>query len=332
MVGTSLTAVQVGLGPIGQRIVRSARNRGIEFVGAVDVDPDKVGRSLADVASLDGDPDATVTDDVDAALAADPDVAFHSTVSSAAAARPQIEPVLEAGVDAVTTCEELVYPWRDHAETATHLDGTARDHGATCLGTGVNPGFVMDALPAVLSTPMESVESVRVERVQDAGSRREPLQRKVGAGTDVDRFEDEVAAEAGHVGLPESAALLSTALGWELTEFAESVEPVVAEERLETDHLTVQAGEVAGIHQVGHGQVGGTERLTLDLRMAVGLEARDVVVLEGEPGVSVTVEGGYHGDVATSAVVANCVPAVREADAGLATMLDLRLPSFADSA
>jgi len=209
-------AVQIGVGPIGERIVGSALNRGVEFVGAVDVDPSKVGRSLADVAGLDREQGVTVTDDVDEALATDPDVAFHSTVSEARAARPQLEPVVGAGVDVVTTCEELVYPWRDHAETASALDETARAHGATCLGTGINPGFAMDAMPAVLSTPMETVESVTVERVQNAGQRRKPLQEKVGAGVSVETFETEIAAEAGHIGSTESVAMLADALDFDL--------------------------------------------------------------------------------------------------------------------
>ncbi|PSP84844.1 dihydrodipicolinate reductase [Halobacteriales archaeon QS_1_68_17] len=332
MADESLTAVQFGVGPIGARVARSARARGVSFVGAVDVDPGKVGRDLADVADLDGETGATVTDDPAAALAADPDVVFHATVSAAETARPQLETILEAGANVITTCEELVYPWRDHAETAGALDAVARENGVTCLGTGVNPGFVMDALPAVLSTPMERVERIGVERVQDAGSRREPLQRKVGAGTDPDRFDAEVAAGAGHVGSPESAAMLAAAVGWDLDGIAETVEPVIADERVETDHLVVEAGDVAGVHQRTRGTVDGDERVTLDLRMAVGLDSRDAVDFTGDPDVSVTVDGGYHGDVATAAVVANRAPAVAAADPGLATMLDLPLPSFVRSA
>jgi 4-hydroxy-tetrahydrodipicolinate reductase len=325
---SSLTAVQFGVGPIGARIAQSALNRGVEFVGAVDIDPEKVGEDLGEVAGLGEETGAIVTDDAEEALAEDPDVVFHSTVSSADAARGQLETILESGANVVSTCEELVYPWRDHAETAEALDDVAREHGVSCLGTGINPGFVMDAMPAVLSTPMESVESVRVERVQDAGTRREPLQRKVGAGTDVDRFEEEVAAEAGHVGSPESTAMLAAGLDWDVDEITETIEPVVADETIETEFLTVEEGEVAGVHHVARGYVDGEELLTLDLKMAVGLDARDTADFEGSPDVSVTVEGGYHGDVATSAVVANCAPRVVDADAGLLTMLDLPLPSF----
>jgi 4-hydroxy-tetrahydrodipicolinate reductase len=331
MSSNSLTAIQYGVGPIGARIAHSAHDRGVGFVGGVDIDPEKVGSDIGTVAGLGEEVGATVTDDVAEALAADPDVAFHSTVSDASIAADQIAPLLERGVDVITTCEELVYPWHDHREAAETLDDAGCEGGATCLGTGINPGFVMDAMPAVLSTPMETVDSVRVERVQDAGARREPLQRKVGAGTDPEVFAEEVAAEAGHVGSPESTAMLASGLGWELDRITETIDPVVADERVETEYLTVEEGDVAGVHQVARGFADGEERVTLDLKMAVGLDARDTVDFEGSPDVTVTVEGGYHGDVATSAVVANCVPRVVEADPGLATMLDLSLPSVTQS-
>lgn len=328
---SQLTAVQYGVGPIGARIVRAARRRGVQFVGAIDIDPGKVGRDLGDVCDLGEAVGATITDDVGDALATDPDIVFHSTVSDASTASAQLEEVLAAGYDVVTTCEELAYPWRDHPEAAAALEEAATERGVTCLGTGVNPGFAMDAMPAVLSTPMESVNSVRVERVQNAGDRREPLQRKVGAGTTVEEFETEIATEAGHVGSAESAAMLGAALGWELEEITETIDPVVAAERHETDCLTVEPGEVAGVHQVTHGYVDGEPRVTLDLKMAVGLDARDTVDFESNPDVTIDVEGGYHGDVATSAVVANAASQVVKAAPGLATMIDLPMTSFVRS-
>jgi 4-hydroxy-tetrahydrodipicolinate reductase len=329
-----ITAVQYGVGPIGARIVETAHARGVEFVGAIDVDPGKVGADLGEVAGrhaeVDGELGAVVTDDPDEALAAAPDVVYHSTASSLAAVGPQLERAIEAGADVVSTTEELSYPWRAASEAARVLDGRATEAGVTVLGTGINPGFAMDAFPAAVTTPCRSVGAVRVERVQDAAQRREPLQRKIGAGTDRATFEAEVAAEAGHVGLRESVAMLAAALGWELETVRESVEPVIADERVESPHLAVDAGEVAGVHQVGVGVVDGEERLELDLRMYLGApEPRDRVEITGQPDLSVVVEGGFHGDVATPAVVANVTPRVRAADPGLATMLDLDLPSFA---
>lgn len=324
----SPTAVQYGVGPIGRRVVDVAVAHGYEFVGAVDIDPAKAGNDLGDVAGLDQALGVDVTDDPDVALTADPDVVFHSTVSSVADAAPQLEASLAVGADVISTCEELAYPHWNNADVADDLAATAREHGATVLGTGINPGFAMDAMPAVLTTPCRGVERVRVERVQDAAQRRGPLQEKVGAGRSPDQFEREVAASAGHVGLPESVAMLVDALGWALEDVEEDIEPVVSDERVASDHVTVEPGEVAGISQTGRGIVDGEPRLELSLQMYLGApEPRDEVVIEGTPSVEYRVDGGLHGDVTTPAVVVNAARRVHEAAPGLATMLDLPLTS-----
>lgn len=324
----AITAVQYGVGPIGSRIVRAAADRGIEFVGAIDIDPDKVGADLGDVVDL--DPlGVTITDDADVLTDRSPDVVFHATHSSLSVVRPQLEAAMAAGADVVSTTESLSYPWWNHGDEATALDEAAREHGATCVGTGINPGFVMDTLPAFLSTPCQSVEAVRVERVQDAGTRRLPLQEKIGAGTTVEEFESEIAEEAGHVGLPESTAMLADALGWTLDGIDETIEPVVAERAVDADVGRIAEGDVAGLGQVARGYVEDRAVVELDLRMYVGAEnPRDRVSFTGVPDVDVTVDGGYHGDVATGAVVTNVVPRVLDADAGVKTMLDLAVPSF----
>lgn len=324
-----ITAVQYGVGPIGSRLVRAAVGRGIDYVGAVDIDPVEVGHDLGAVAAVGRTLGVDVTDDPDEALEAAPDVVFHTTVSALEDAAPQLESVLCAGANVVSTSEELAYPWRTQPELAGELDALAREAGVSCLGAGVNPGFVMDALPVFLSTPMDSVESVRVERVQDAAQRRGPLQEKVGAGLTVDRFESEVVEGAGHVGSPESVGMIADALCWELTTVEETLEPVVAERPVQTDHVTVEPGEVAGIKQVARGVADDEERIRLDLRMYVGAdEPHDTVSFDGHPAVEVTVDGGYHGDIATTAVIRNVAPRVIEARPGLLSMLDLQLPRY----
>lgn len=330
MTEETLTAVQYGIGPIGSRIAAAAHETGFEFVGAVDIDPEKVGKSLGAVAGFEGST-VEVTDDSTAALAAEPDVVFHSTVSSVEAAMGQLKEAMAAGANIVSTTEQLAYPQWSEPGLAEELDEAAKEHGVTVLGAGINPGFVMDAMPAFLSTPMERVDSVTVNRVQDAGQRREPLQEKVGAGVSIETFEDEIATEAGHVGSTESVAMLADALDLSIDEIDESIEPVVAEERVETEYTVVEPGDVAGIKQVAHGFADGESIITLDLQMYVGAdEPRDEILFDSDPSVSVTVEGGYHGDISTSAVVTNVAPSVVAAEPGLVSMADL-VPTFTRS-
>ena len=327
----TITAVQYGIGPIGARIVELAASRGIEFVGAIDIDPEKVGEDLGDVAGLEESLGVTVTDDPQAALETAPDVVFHSTLSDVGAIVGQLEESVAAGADVVSTTEELAYPWLANPDAAQEIDEIATTHGQTVLGTGINPGFAMDTLPAVLTAPCQHVESIQVNRVQDAGQRRKPLQEKVGAGLDVDRWNAEIAAEAGHVGTPESIAMIAGALDWELDEIEETLEPVVAEELSESEYFTVEPGDAAGVHQVGVGYVDGEAVIELDLKMYVGAEdPRDEVFITGTPDLEVTAAGGFHGDITTPAVVVNSVPRVAAGDPGLATMIDLATPRYSD--
>ena len=329
----TVTAVQYGVGPIGKRIVQVAHDRDIEFVGAIDIDPEKVGTDLGTVAELGTELGVEITDDPDAALSASPDVVFHSTISDVTAIDAQIEAAVSAGADVISTTEELSYPWYHNPTAATELDEIASSHGQTVLGTGINPGFAMDTLPAVLTTPCQAVDSISVTRVQNASQRRKPLQEKVGAGLSEQRWNEEIAPEAGHVGLPESIAMLAGALDWNLTGIEETIEPVIAETRTESEYFTAEAGDVAGIHQVGTGFVEGEPAIELDLSMYLGAEhPRDQIEITGTPDLSVTVDGGFHGDVTTPAVVVNSVPRVREGAPGLATMIDLATPRFPEKA
>ncbi|MFW5921848.1 MAG: hypothetical protein ACOCRC_00935 [Halodesulfurarchaeum sp.] len=323
------TAVQYGVGPIGKRIVQVAHRKGIEFVDAIDIDPEKVGEDLGTVADLDTELGVTVTDDPESALSAAPDVVFHSTISDVTAIDSQIEAAVAAGADVVSTTEELSYPWYHNPEAATELDEIATTHGQTVLGTGINPGFAMDTLPAVLTTPCQQVDAISVTRVQNASQRRKPLQEKVGAGLSEKRWNAEIAPEAGHVGLPESIAMLAAALDWDLEAVEETIEPVVADTPTESDYFAAEPGDVAGIHQVGTGIVDGEARIELDLSMYLGAEhPRDQISITGRPDLDVTVEGGFHGDVTTPAVVVNSVPRVMGGDPGLATMIDLATPRY----
>lgn len=325
-----LKAVQYGCGPIGSRIVQVAVDRGMSFVGAIDIDPAKVGVDLGTVVGLDRELGVTVSDDADDALAREPDVVFHSTASSLDVVRPQLEAAMAAGADVVSTTEELSYPWRRNPETATAIDEAAKKHGRSCLGTGINPGFAMDTMAAVLSTPCQRVDSIRVERVQDAATRRKPLQEKIGAGVDLDTFKSDVASEAGHVGLPESVGLLADALGWDVATVTEEIEPAVAEETVRSDYFTVDPGEVLGIHQVAEGTLAdGTAVIELDLSMYLGASnPADTVEIAGEPDLQVVVDGGMHGDVTTPAVILNVVPRVRDGPPGLLTMADIETPAY----
>ncbi len=326
-----IRVVCYGLGPIGLGIARLAASRpGLQIVGAVDIDPAKVGQNLGQLVSND-QVDALVSDDAAATLEQlKPDVVLHATGSSLAGVRPQLEQIASAGANIVSTCEELSFPWSAQPRMAAELDAIARRAGVTMLGTGINPGYAMDALPLTLTAPCVAVRSVRVLRVVDAVKRRGPLQRKVGAGLTQEAFAARVAdGSVRHVGLPESLHMLATGLGWQLERTEDLIEAVLAEKPITTDVVSVQAGQVAGVRQVARGFVGGREVITLELRMYVGAsDPQDTITIDGDPPVHMTIAGGLHGDLATAAVIVNAVPSVLHAQPGLASMRDIPMVHF----
>jgi 4-hydroxy-tetrahydrodipicolinate reductase len=322
----TIRVLQVGLGPIGLAVARQlAERHGFELVGAVDLDPARLGQDLGTLLGR-ATRGAAVTGDLDRALGdLSPDAAVVSTSSALATVAPTLESCLAAGAAVVSTTEELAFPWRERPELAQRLDGAARRAGRALLGTGVNPGFAMDALPLFLTAPCERVDAVTVRRVQDAARRRLPFQKKIGVGLTPEEFARRAAAgEIRHVGLAESMGMLAGALGWRLDEISDAMEPRVAERAVASSELQVEAGQVCGATQIGTGSEAGRMRVRLEFHAWVGAPGSyDEVEIEGSPSLRSRIEGGIPGDLATASIVVNAVPRVVAAPPGLITMRDL---------
>ncbi len=312
-------------------VVKFALHRSdIEISSAIDINRSKVGRDLGDVAMLGEKVGIIVRDDAEAVLKeAKPDVAILTTSSSLSGVFHQIEQCVKAGANVVSTAEELAYPYRTQPELAGKIDKLAKEYKVTVLGTGVNPGFLMDTWPLFMTGVCQKVSHVKAVRVQDASSRRGPFQKKIGAGCTIEEFNRLIAAGTlRHVGLPESIAMIASGLGWELDEVTESIEPVIAKVQVRTDFVTVEPGQAAGIRQVGRGIRASQELVRLEFEASVGaLDSYDAIYITGTPNIEATIKGGVHGDVATAAMVVNSVRRVIGAPPGLATMKDLPIVS-----
>ncbi|MGH9320268.1 MAG: dihydrodipicolinate reductase, partial [Vicinamibacteria bacterium] len=217
-----------------------------------------------------------------------------------------------------------------YAAQSKDLDRQAKTAGVAVLGTGVNPGFVMDTMALAATAPCLELDSVRIERVVNAATRRLNLQRKVGAGMTTAQFRKGVKNnELGHVGLLESTHLVAEALGFNLVRVDEKITPVLAKTRVKTPHLTVTAGQVAGIHHVCRGFTDAREVVSLDLQMYVGAKKPfDRITVKGRPEVTLLFENGVAGDEATIAMLVAMVPAMPKLEPGLRTMADCPVPHF----
>ncbi len=329
---TPIRVLHYGLGPIGIAVARQVAARpGFKIVGGVDIDPAKVGRDVGDVIGANRRLGVKVSADPAKALkAARPDIAVLCTSSSIKAAFPQIEAIVKAKVPIVSTAEELTYPGYTHVRRAKQIDAMARKARVAVLATGVNPGFVMDALPIALSAVCERVDRVVVTRVQDARLRRLPFQQKVGAGLTTEQFQKKVeAGSVRHVGLTESIAMIADTLGWTLERITDDIQPKLAAVTVSSEFLAVDPGYVCGIIQEGVGYRKGEAAIRLLFEAYLGApDSYDSVEIDGSPRIAMKIAGGIHGDVATASIVVNSIPKVIEARPGLHTMRDMPLPSF----
>jgi len=319
-----IRVIQFGLGAIGRATAKLILGKSsLQLVGAVD--PQYVGRDLGDLLELGRKLHLPVTPQLPNIPA---DAVFHCAGSSFAGCFEQFASFAKAGLHCVTSSEEALFPAYRHKDLAAKLDKLCAAHRVGFLGTGVNPGFVMDTLALITTAACQNVESVHVTRVVDAGTRREALQRKIGAGLTEDEFH-RLAQEQKirHVGLSESLVLIADGLRWNLDHVDETIAPVLAPKTIQTQYLTVKAGQPAGVRQVARGFWKRRELITLDLQMYVGApNPRDEIVLQSVPSLRVVVEGGTAGDLATPAMLVNCLPRLMEAKPGLHTMTSLALP------
>jgi 4-hydroxy-tetrahydrodipicolinate reductase len=327
-----IKVLHVGLGPIGAGIVRQVASRkGFTIVGAVDIDPNKAGKDLGEVCHVGRKLRVPVTTDIVKTIkATKPDVAVMCTSSSLRKVLPEFEAVLKLKVPIVSTTEELAYPVKSNAAIAKKIDAMAKRARVAVLGTGVNPGFTMDALPIALTGVCERVDKIDVARVQDARIRRLPFQQKIGAGLTREQFMEKVkAGTVRHVGLAESISMIADAIGWKLDKVTDEIQPKMADTRVSSEFLTVEAGLVCGIVQDGIGYRKGEPVIRLHMEAYLGApESFDAVRITGNPPLSMQLAGGVHGDVATASIVVNSIPKIIAAQPGLRTMRDMVLPGY----
>jgi hypothetical protein len=323
-------AVSFGLGPIGLAAARLALQKtSVQLVGAIDIDPTKVGKDLADLLELEHATGVVVESEAEEVLRRlQPDVLLHCTSSFMPAVKDQLLLAARCGVDVVSSTEELLVPELQHPTLARELDAAARAAGVSILGTGVNPGYAMDFIAVVASAVAFDVQAVKCIRVVDAATRRLPLQKKVGAGLTKSEFQQQLATgKFGHIGMRESVALLARALDFKVDRIDQTVEPMLAAEDLKTQFLIVKEGQVAGIRNHGYGYIGKRAVVHLDLSMYVGApEPRDEVLLESTPPIHLKFVDGIAGDQATAAILVNNLHGVVAAAPGLRSVLDVAPP------
>jgi len=312
-----------GLGEIGRLLGKVGVERGHEIVGAMDIDPKLIGEDIGDIIGVDKI-GVKVTSNVEEALR-EAEVVLHATSSYLPKVFPQIEAAIKLGKSIVSTCETLSYPFHRYPVLARRLDELAKTHGSTVIGTGINPGFLLDTLASVLAASIPIVRSIKAKRSLNAATRRKAFQRKIGVGMNPKDYEEKLKSGeyTGHVGYAESVYLIAEAAGLSLTRVVEDQKPVVAEESVESAGVTVEKGLVRGIRGYGAGYVDEQEKIRIEFEAVVGAEEYEEIVVEGEEYSVTWRSSGTPGDLGTAAVVVSVAEKIESMPYGLLTMADL---------
>ena len=324
-----LRIIHLGLGEIGKGTINALLDQGsaLKLVAVVDTHPALAGRPIREVLGHSRVPDLRINPSLSDALRTRPDVATLTTGSRTVDVRPTLEQLVRAGVHVVSTCEELSYPALRARRIADQIDRLARKHRVAILGTGVNPGFAMDAFALACTAACARVRGIRVVRSLDARLRRMQLQKKVGAGMTLAAVRKLIQQNAiGHVGLGESVAMIAEGLGWKLKSIEEKFTPVIATRPVRSDFFKVQTGQVRGMRMAATGIVRGKPLIYLDLTMALGAETFDEVQIDvPPPAIPLTIRttSGFPGDTATTAILINCARLAPHLEPGVRTMLDV---------
>jgi len=322
-----IRVIQYGVGSVGSAVVRLMLTKPqVQVVGAVETDEAKIGRDLGRVAALQRDTGITVSRTLASALAMSAaDAVILSTYATLPEVMDQLSECIRAGLPVISTCEELAYPYRRYPELAAELNKLAQEHGVPIVGVQVNPGFAMDKLVLTFATACHDVSRVRVRRVVDASRRRLILQRRAGAGLSPAAFQEQLENDKiGVRGLEMSVAMLADSLGIAIDNIDETIEPLLATEKVYSQFIEVAPGQVKGVRQIARGTLSSAEVVRLDFEMFFGAQQSvDEMWISGKPDLHVVVPGGIHGDLATSAIVVNCLPAILRAEPGLRTARDL---------
>lgn len=326
-----------GFGAMGSGIAKVLlRKKGVDIVGVCDIHPERVNRSIYDILGVEknGRPDVVVCSEIEKVVHdANCDICVLATDSFTRKAFDKIKYVVGQKVNVISTAEEMSYPKAQEPELAAEIDRLAKANGVSVLGTGINPGLMMDLLAICLTGCMTDVESVTCRRVNSLSPFGPAVMEEQGVGLTVDAFNKGVAdgTLAGHVGFAESVGMIAEALGWKVDKFKQQMKPIVTSVDRKSPYGFAAAGDVAGVNMTGQGYVDGEVKIDMIHPQQIepemeGTHTGDYIVLKGTPEVNMAINPEVDGGIGTIAMVVNMIPHVINARPGLKTMLDLPVP------
>lgn len=326
-----------GFGAMGSGMAKMLLNKkGVDIVGVCDRHETRVGKSMFEVLGLEkGDrPEVIIKDKIEEVVYTGvADVVLCATDSFTRNAFPRLKYCLEQKINVISTAEEMAYPQAQEPDLAIELDKIARENGVSILGTGINPGLIMDLLVVILTGCMTDLSHVEAKRVNSLSPFGHTVMEEQGVGITMDEFNKgvEEGTLAGHVGFEESIAMIADAVGWKVDKVVTQMKPIQTDVDRKSPHGFAAAGNVAGVNMTGQGYVGGQPIIDMIHPQQiepeqVGVQTGDYITLKGTPEVNMAITPEVEGGLGTIAMCVNMIPQIINAEPGLKTMLDLPVP------
>jgi 4-hydroxy-tetrahydrodipicolinate reductase len=326
----------LGTGQMGAGIARLVlKKQGLELVGAFARRAERSGTDLGQAIGLERDLGIVIHNDLEEVVTrCQPHIAIQATCSTVEDAFGEISTLLERGVRVISIAEQMAWPAAASAGLAGKLRQLAIDHQAAVLGTGINPGFVMDLLVVALSGVCFDIHSIAVTRTNDLSPYGPSVLATQGVGLSPASFQAGLASGSvvGHFGFAESIHMIAAALGWDIDRIEETRVPIVSSVARETPFVRVEPGMVAGCHHKAVAYRNDTPVITLDHPQQIhpqaeGLETGDSIEITGDPNVSLSGSPEIPGGTGTIALAVNMIPRLCNAAPGLYSMADLPVPA-----
>ena len=324
-----------GFGAMGAGMAHMLNKKtGVDIVGVCDLHPDRVGKSVGQVLGIDGWQDVVIGEDIHAVLDhGKPDLCLLATDSFTEGAYPKMKLIMEKGINVITTAEEMAYPQAQQPQLAQELDRIGKANGVTVLGTGINPGMIMDLLVVCLTGCMETLDHVEAKRINSLSPFGLTVMEEQGVGISEEEFNNRVAADqlAGHVGFAESIRMIGDAVGWKVDRFEQQMKPILTTIDRKSPYGFAAAGNLAGINMTGQGYIDGEVKIDMIHPQQIepemeGTHTGDYITLKGKPPVNMAITPEVDGGLGTIAMCVNMIPHVINAKPGLKTMIDLPVP------
>ncbi len=326
----------LGTGQMGTGAIKLiTEKKGIVLVGAYAKRKERAGVDVGEVCGIKESLGVKLSVDIDELLKnSRPDIVIQCTSSRVDEAISEIEAAIDHGVSVISIAEEMSFPAKNSPDLTDRIDRKAKENGVTVLGTGINPGFVLDLLVIALTGVCWSVDSITAKRVNDLSPYGPSVLKTQGVGITPEEFEQgkKNGTVVGHFGFPESISMIARSIGWEIDRIEQTREPIISKVERETPFVKIRPGYTAGCSHTGIGYVKDKPVITLIHPQQVhphleGVVTGDYIDIKGEPHVSFSGSPEIPGGVGTVALSVNMIPKVLNAPPGLVTMADLPVPS-----